>query len=90
MRICKGEIFGPVQSIISSKDLNEAFEIANSVDYGLSSAIYTGSIRSALVAIKKFQAGLTYVNHPTIRSQVHMSFGGVNSLETTEKATLKV
>jgi alpha-ketoglutaric semialdehyde dehydrogenase len=90
MRICKGEIFGPAQSIISSKDLNESFEIANSVDYGLSSAIYTGSIRSVLVAIKKFQAGLTYVNHPTIRSQVHMSFGGVNSLETTEKATLKV
>jgi alpha-ketoglutaric semialdehyde dehydrogenase len=77
MRICKEEIFGPVVSIISAKDLDEAIQIANSVDYGLSSAIYTASIRSALVAIKKLQAGLTYVNHPTIGSQVHMPFGGV-------------
>ncbi len=77
MRICKEEIFGPVVSIISAKNLEEAIEIANSVDYGLSSAIYTASIESALVAIKKLQAGLTYVNHPTIGSQVHMPFGGV-------------
>jgi alpha-ketoglutaric semialdehyde dehydrogenase len=77
MRICKEEIFGPVVSIISAKDLDEAIQIANSVDYGLSSAIYTASIRSALVATKKLQAGLTYVNHPTIGSQVHMPFGGV-------------
>jgi alpha-ketoglutaric semialdehyde dehydrogenase len=46
-------------------------------DYELSSAIYTTSIESALVAIKKLQAGLTYVNHPTIGSQLHMPFGGV-------------
>ena len=77
MRICKEEIFGPVVSMISAKDLDEAIEIANSVDYGLSSAIYTASIESAFVAIKKLQAGLTYVNHPTIGSQVHMPFGGV-------------
>jgi len=77
MRICREEIFGPVVSMISAKNLEEAIEIANSVDYGLSSAIYTASIGSALVAIKKLQAGLTYINHPTIGSQVHMPFGGV-------------
>src|SRR5690606_23199947 len=40
MKIAQDEIFGPVLSIISIKDLDEAIEVANSIDYGLSSAIY--------------------------------------------------
>ena len=79
MRICKEEIFGPVVSIISFKNLDEAINIANSVDYGLSSAIYTTNIANAFVAIKKLQAGITYVNNPTIGSEAHMPFGGVKS-----------
>jgi len=79
MRICTEEIFGPVVSIISFKNLDEAIEIANSVDYGLSSAIYTSNIESAFIAIKKLQAGITYVNNPTIGSEAHMPFGGVKS-----------
>ena len=77
MRICKEEIFGPVVSIISFKNLEEAINIANSVDYGLSSAIYTRNIGTAFLAIKKLQAGITYVNNPTIGSEAHMPFGGV-------------
>lgn len=77
MRVCREEIFGPVLSILYISNLNEAIDVANSVDYGLSSAIYTGSISSAFEAIKRLQAGLTYVNHPTIGSEAHMPFGGV-------------
>jgi acyl-CoA reductase-like NAD-dependent aldehyde dehydrogenase len=77
MRICQEEIFGPVVSIISFKKLDEAINIANLVDYGLSSAIYTANIENAFVAIKKLQAGITYVNNPTIGSESHMPFGGV-------------
>jgi aldehyde dehydrogenase (NAD+) len=54
MRICQEEIFGPIVTIISFKTLDEAISIANSVDYGLSSAIYTTNIENAFVAIKKF------------------------------------
>jgi aldehyde dehydrogenase (NAD+) len=77
MRICREEIFGPVVSIISVENLEEAIDVANSVDYGLTSAIYTKNIESALMAVKRLQAGLTFVNHPTIGNQVHMPFGGV-------------
>jgi alpha-ketoglutaric semialdehyde dehydrogenase len=77
MRICQEEIFGPVVSILSAADLDEAIDIANSVDYGLSSAIYTSNIGSAFAAIKRLQVGLTYVNHPTIGSEAHLPFGGV-------------
>ena len=77
MRISQEEIFGPVISILSAKDLNEAIDIANSVEYGLSSAIYTANLKNVFVAIKKLQAGLTYVNSPTIGAECHLPFGGV-------------
>jgi alpha-ketoglutaric semialdehyde dehydrogenase len=79
MRVCQEEIFGPVVAIISFKNLDEAISIANSVDYGLSSAIYTANIENAFVAIKKLQVGITYVNNPTIGSEAHLPFGGVKS-----------
>ena len=77
MRICQEEIFGPIVSMLSAKNLEDAIDISNSVDYGLSSAIYTSNLGNAFVAIKKLQAGLTYVNHPTVGSEAHLPFGGV-------------
>jgi len=77
MRIAQEEIFGPVLSIITVSSLNEAIEAANNTKYGLSSAIYTGNVGSAFKAIEKIEAGITYVNAPTIGAEVHLPFGGV-------------
>ncbi len=77
MRIAQEEIFGPVVTLLTAKSLHEAIDIANSVEYGLSSAIYTQNIASAFFAARKIQAGLTYVNSPTIGSESHVPFGGV-------------
>jgi alpha-ketoglutaric semialdehyde dehydrogenase len=77
MQVCQDEIFGPIVSMLTAKNLDEAIDIANCVDYGLSSAIYTTNISNAFTAIKRLQAGLTYVNHPTVGSEAHMPFGGV-------------
>jgi aldehyde dehydrogenase (NAD+) len=85
MRIAQEEIFGPVVSLFSAKDLTDAIRIANSVDYGLSSAIYTSNLRNAFIAISKLQAGLTYVNSPTIGSEAHLPFGGVKHSGTTRE-----
>jgi alpha-ketoglutaric semialdehyde dehydrogenase len=85
MRIAQEEIFGPVVSILAANTLEDALEIANSVDYGLSSSIYTTSIQSAFKAIHKLQAGLTYVNSPTIGSEAHLPFGGVKHSGTTRE-----
>ncbi|HIH44822.1 MAG TPA: aldehyde dehydrogenase family protein [Candidatus Methanoperedenaceae archaeon] len=79
MRIAREEIFGPVVSLINASDLGDAIEKANSVEYGLSSSIYTESMRSAFKAIEKVDAGLTYVNASTIGSEVHLPFGGVKA-----------
>jgi acyl-CoA reductase-like NAD-dependent aldehyde dehydrogenase len=85
MRIAKEEIFGPVVTTFSAANLDQAINIANSVEYGLSSAIYTNSLKSAFTAIRKLESGLTYVNSPTIGSEAHLPFGGVKHSGTTRE-----
>jgi aldehyde dehydrogenase (NAD+) len=77
MRIAQEEIFGPVVSIIPCDDLEDAIEIANGIEYGLSSALYTKDVNKAFVAMRDLYAGITYINAPTIGAEVHLPFGGV-------------
>jgi alpha-ketoglutaric semialdehyde dehydrogenase len=77
MRIAQEEIFGPVVSLISFRSFDEAIDATNSIEYGLSSAIYTRDINRACEAITKIKAGLTYINSSTTGSEVHLPFGGV-------------
>ena len=77
MRIAQEEIFGPVVSIIPCDDLEDAIEIANGIEYGLSSALYTKDVNKAFTAMRDLDAGITYINAPTIGAEVHLPFGGV-------------
>jgi acyl-CoA reductase-like NAD-dependent aldehyde dehydrogenase len=77
MRIAQEEIFGPVVSILACDDLEDAIEIANGVDYGLSSSLYTKDVNRAFTAMRDLDAGITYINAPTIGAEVHLPFGGV-------------
>jgi alpha-ketoglutaric semialdehyde dehydrogenase len=79
MRVAKEEIFGPVLSLIRVSSYEEAVEVANDVEYGLSSSIYTGDVSLAFRAMHDIEAGITYVNGPTIGAEAHMPFGGVKS-----------
>jgi len=77
MRIAREEVFGPVVSLIEFSTFEEAIDIANSIDYGLSTALYTKDINRAFTAIRDLEAGITYINAPTIGAEVHLPFGGV-------------
>lgn len=77
MRIAKEEIFGPVLSIIEIKSFEEAVEVLNGTSYGLSSSVYTRDVGRAFHAIRDIEAGITYINGPTIGAEVHLPFGGV-------------
>jgi alpha-ketoglutaric semialdehyde dehydrogenase len=77
MRIAREEVFGPVVSFIEFDTFEQAIEIANSIDYGLSTALYTKDVNRAFAAIRDLEAGITYINAPTIGAEVHMPFGGV-------------
>ena len=79
MRIFQEEIFGPVVSLVPVNDLDHAIEVANDARYGLSSAIYTRDVNRAFRAVRDLQAGITYVNAPTIGAEVHLPFGGVKA-----------
>ncbi len=76
MRIAQEEIFGPVLTVFSCRDLAHAIEISNDVQFGLSSSIYTGNVRKAFRYIEGVDAGMVHVNAPTLGGEVHLPFGG--------------
>ncbi|HEX5000681.1 MAG TPA: aldehyde dehydrogenase family protein [Terriglobia bacterium] len=79
MRIAQEEIFGPVVAIIPCNDFDDAVEIANGVQYGLSAAIYTADVNRAFRAMRDMETGIFYVNASTIGAEVHLPFGGLKS-----------
>jgi aldehyde dehydrogenase (NAD+) len=76
-RIFQEEIFGPVLSVVRADSFEHALELANDSAYGLSSSIYTRDVNAAFTAIRDIEAGITYINAPTIGAEAHMPFGGV-------------
>jgi len=79
MRIAQEEIFGPVVSVMPCDGLEDAISIANEIEYGLSSSIYTRDVNRAFQAMRDLYAGITYINAPTIGAEVHLPFGGVKA-----------
>ncbi len=75
--IFKEEIFGPVLAVTKAESLDHAIELQNNCDYGLSSSIYTRNVNHAFKAIRDIEAGITYINAPTIGAEAHMPFGGI-------------
>lgn len=78
-RLEQEEIFGPVLSVIKVKSFEEAIEVINDIQYGLSSSIYTRDINKGMKAVEDIDAGITYINGPTIGAECHMPFGGVKA-----------
>lgn len=75
MRIAREEVFGPVLSIIPFRDDEEAIAIANDSPYGLAAGVWTTSIKRAIRASERLEAGSVWVN--TYRAVSYMSpFGG--------------
>ncbi|HKK20360.1 MAG TPA: aldehyde dehydrogenase family protein [candidate division Zixibacteria bacterium] len=76
MRIWREEIFGPVLSIATFDDFDQAIEMANDTVYGLSASLYTQDINKAYTAMRDVYTGIFYVNAPTIGAETHLPFGG--------------
>ncbi|MBL8151065.1 MAG: aldehyde dehydrogenase family protein [Blastocatellia bacterium] len=79
MRVAQEEIFGPVVSLIPCDSLEQAVEIGNNVQYGLSAAIYTQDVNKAFAAMRDMYTGIFYVNSSTIGAEVHLPFGGTKN-----------
>lgn len=71
------EIFGPVLSIIEVESLDEAIEVNNRSQYGLSTSIFTQDVNRAFTAMRDIATGLVYINHGTTGAEIQFPFGGV-------------
>ncbi|RHW18628.1 aldehyde dehydrogenase family protein [Sphingomonas gilva] len=76
MRINVEEVFGPVVSTVRVKNYEEALEIANRGDFGLSAGIVTNSLIHARHFRRAAKAGMVMVNLPTAGVDYHVPFGG--------------
>ncbi len=79
MRIAQEEIFGPVLGIVVADDFEHAMEIANDVEFGLASSIYTNDLQKALTFLERTDVGLTHVNMLTAYKEPQLTFGGVKN-----------
>jgi aldehyde dehydrogenase (NAD+) len=76
MRVAQEEIFGPVLAVIPARNLDDAIDIANGIEFGLSAAICTRSLTAAYEFLHRVEAGLVMVNLPSAGVEYHVPFGG--------------
>ena len=78
MRIAQEEIFGPVLTSIGFSDEDEALELANDTEYGLTAYVWTNNLTRALRVTDKLEAGMIWVNSENVR-HLPTPFGGVKA-----------
>ncbi|MEJ5166382.1 MAG: L-glutamate gamma-semialdehyde dehydrogenase [Thermoanaerobaculia bacterium] len=86
-RIAQEEIFGPVLAIIKVKNFEEAIEVANGTEYGLTGALITQNRKKIWEGKKKLHCGNLYINRKCTGALVGVHpFGGFNMSGTDSKA----
>jgi 1-pyrroline-5-carboxylate dehydrogenase len=86
-RLSQEEIFGPVLAVIKARDFEDALEIANNTEYGLTGAVYTRDRQKLEKAAQEFFAGNLYLNRKCTGALVGgHPFGGFNMSGTDSKA----
>ena len=86
-RISQEEIFGPVLAIIEANDFDDALDIANNTEYGLTGGVYSNSRRNLERARREFFVGNLYLNRKITGALVGVQpFGGFNMSGTDSKA----
>lgn len=86
-RIFQEEIFGPVLAVTKARDFDNALELANDSQYGLTGAVYTDNPEKAGKARDRFFVGNLYINRKCTGAMVGAHpFGGFNMSGTDSKA----
>jgi benzaldehyde dehydrogenase (NAD) len=77
MQLFREESFGPQVSITRVKSVEEAVQLANDTEYGLSAAVFGRNLARALDVARRIDSGICHVNGPTVHDEAQMPFGGV-------------
>ncbi|MFG1175527.1 5-carboxymethyl-2-hydroxymuconate semialdehyde dehydrogenase [Erwiniaceae bacterium CAU 1747] len=81
MRVAQEEIFGPVACLIPFRDEEEGLRLANDVEYGLASYIWTQDVSKVMRLARRIEAGMVFVNTQNVRD-LRQPFGGVKASGT--------
>ena len=79
MRIYGEESFGPIVGVLRARDVEHAIELANDSEYGLSAAVFSQNIDTALDVAQRIDSGICHINSPTVQDEAQMPFGGTKS-----------
>jgi acyl-CoA reductase-like NAD-dependent aldehyde dehydrogenase len=84
-RIWRQEVFGPVISVTTFTDLDDAIDLANGTDYGLQAGIFTADLGTALTAIRRLEFGGVTVNQAPQFRVDQMPYGGTKASGNTKE-----
>ncbi|MBN1313062.1 MAG: aldehyde dehydrogenase family protein [Anaerolineae bacterium] len=76
MLVYSEETFGPVASIVSVQNAQEALVVANDTTYGLSAGVITKDLEKAIYLAEGIEAGMVHVNDASIDAEASVPFGG--------------
>ena len=79
MKIFREETFGPVAPVLVANGVDEAIEIANDSEYGLSAGIMTRNEERGLQVARRLHTGMAHINDSSVNDEPHVPFGGVGS-----------
>ncbi|UPW00585.1 aldehyde dehydrogenase family protein [Halorussus gelatinilyticus] len=79
MPIAAEEHFGPVAPVIPFSDDEEAVEMANDTEYGLSGSVHCEDTERAIDIARRLDTGMVHVNDQPLNDEPHVAFGGVNA-----------
>ncbi|KAF2650033.1 aldehyde dehydrogenase [Lophiostoma macrostomum CBS 122681] len=76
MPIWREETFSPAVAIVPFTTLNEAVELANDSEYGLSASVFTSSIARGMEVARQLDTGAVHINSMTVHDEAHLPHGG--------------
>jgi aldehyde dehydrogenase (NAD+) len=77
MKIMRDETFGPVAPVVTVGSVDEAVEVANDSEYGLSAGIITRNEERGLAIARRLHTGMAHINDSSVNDEPHVPFGGV-------------
>jgi len=76
MPIFQQEVFGPAVGLVSFKDDEEAIELANATEFGLSGALHTKDLQRGIRIAKQIETGMIHINDQSVNDEPNTPFGG--------------
>jgi aldehyde dehydrogenase (NAD+) len=79
MAASSNEHFGPIAPVVSFSDVDEAIELANDTEHGLSGSVHAGDVGAGKRIADRIDTGMVHVNDQPVNDEGHVPFGGTGA-----------